>query len=379
MILIQGAGPAGLTLAGCLEQVGLPWRLIEQRTSLRAEGAGIGLQPNAHRILEALELGRLLQGCAEPIQAVHMGPWQRPRRLAFPANGGRSAQPAFQLGLHRADLQALLLKAVPAERIETGCSIRNWKLSDDGVDVQLTTGERLHASHLIAADGINSGIRETLRGLGDLRMADQWCWRTIVQDQPLGQEAREWLASGSRLGVMPLGQQRSYLYLVSAGIDRERVPNDPDACDLSQFGPEAQPLARALDPTVPWLSHPLSDRPVFWGQDRVILIGDAAHPITPNLGQGAGLGMEDAWLLARHLRAGQASAERLAALRDRRIRQLRARSWRAGQLLHRADWPARSLVNGLLRCLPNALFAASQRQVVDAFLRDPDAPPATAS
>jgi len=371
MIVIQGAGIVGLTLANGLQQVGLPWRLVERATVLSPLGAGIGLQPNAHWVLAQLGLASALRRCGCPIRGIHLGPWQRPRLLKFPEPGTSTDQNGFLLGVHRGDLQAMLLAGLPAARMRLGTTVLDWAIEGDGLEVRLADGEVQQATHLIAADGLHSAIRQRLYGLDDLRSSRQWCWRTVIDRQPLGQDAFEWFHGPHRLGAVPIGGDRTYLYRVSSGIDDGSGLPDPGGEDLSRFGVQAQQLAERLLPDTDWLSHPLVDRPVRWGSGPVILAGDAAHPVTPNLGQGAALGMEDAWVLSRLLIAGRASAQQLAGVRDLHVQAVRRDSWRAGQVAHwQSPW-VRRIRDGLMAWVPEAAFVRAQMRLVEGFARHP--------
>ncbi len=371
MIVIQGAGIVGLTLANCLQQAGLPWLLVERATELTPAGAGIGLQPNAHWILAQLGLAAALRQHGCPVRGIHIGPWQRPRYLSFPDPGSSTEQAGFILGVHRGDLHTMLLAALPASNIRLGASVAQWRRETEGVELRLTDGERLRVTHLIAADGLHSAVREGLYGLDDLRASRQWCWRTVVAGQPLGEDAAEWFCGSHRLGVVPIGGGRTYLYRVSSDIDDGRELPHPDAEDFDRFGVQAGQLVARLPPDAAWLSHPLVDRPARWGFGPLILVGDAAHPVTPNLGQGAAIGMEDAWVLSRLLLANVADAKRLAALRDARVRAVRRESWRAGQVAHWQSTWARRIRDGVLARVPEAAFVRAQLRQSQHFAPGP--------
>ncbi len=359
MVLIQGAGIAGLTLAGLLEQRGIPYRVVEKSTTISPAGAGLVIQPNARAILAALGLEEALEEAGCRLTAISVGPLRRPRNMPFP-------DPTFALGVHRGELHRMLLSKVPAERILLGTTLQRWRQQESFTEVELSNGAVFGVERLVAADGLHSAVRRRTQGIDNLRSSGQWCWRTVLPSRPLGTEGLEWMAKGYRLGAIPLGNEQTYLYWVQNDVHNGLYIPPPRRAQLSRWGGAGRALAEAMPENLEWLSHPLCDRPVWWGEGAVIAIGDAAHPITPNLGQGAALGMEDAWVLARLLESDQAKVARMQVLRHKRVQSTRRLSWWAGQVAHwnspLLDW-ARSLA---YRWLPqNAMFDAQTRFVRD--------------
>lgn len=359
MILIQGAGIAGLTLAGLLEQRGIPYRVVEKATTISPLGAGLVIQPNARAILAELDLEEALREAGCGLSGMSVGPLRHPRKMPFPDS-------SFALGVHRGELHRMLLSRVPAERILLGTTVKSWRQREICIEVELSNGDALGVERLVAADGLHSAVRRGAGNVEDLRSSGQWCWRTVLPSRPLGTEGLEWVAEGCRLGAIPLGNEQTYLYWVQSNVRNGLFIPPPRRAGLSQWGRAGQALAEALPENLEWLSHPLCDRPVWWGEGAVIAIGDAAHPITPNLGQGAALGMEDAWVLARLLESGRATVARMRALRHKRVQSTRRLSWWVGQVAHwnspLSDW-GRSLA---YRWLPqNAMFEAQARFVRD--------------
>lgn len=364
MVIIQGAGIAGLTLAAVLEQQGTDYCLIERASSLLPVGAGLVLQPNALAVLKELELYVDITGHGCWLSGMTLGSVRHRRRLGFDPVG-------TTLGVHRGGLQRALLGCVPAGRILYGSSVADWQYTPEGVGVTLSTGEMLNGRCLVGADGIHSSIRDRLQGLADLRFSHQWCWRTVAPVRPLGAEGFELIAGTRRLGAIPIGRDQSYLYWVEAGHRSAPEPAPPPIECLQPFGEAASPLEQAWQSPLTWLCHPLSDRPVFWGRGRVILIGDAAHPITPNMGQGAALGMEDAWVLGRRLGTDRpVSAADLPRLRDRRIQSARRNSWLAGRAAHTTLAPAQWLRDQSYRWVPEQSLLNAQNRFSQAFIEE---------
>lgn len=366
MILIQGAGIAGLTLAALLQQHGQPYRLIDHTSRLQPVGAGLGLQANAQAILAKLGLLSAVahHGCW--LDAMSFGPAQSPRRFALDHTGQT-------LGVHRANLHEALLSRVPANRLTLGVSVSGWHEGAHGIDLELSNGESLCVSELIGADGIHSSLRQQLGKHDDLRLSHQWCWRTVLPVQPLGKSGFEVFAGRHRLGAFPIGPEQTYVYWVESGLTSAPDVSARDLRQLARFGATAAPLADSGSSGLTWLCHPLIDRPVYWGQGNVALIGDAAHPVTPNMGQGAALAMEDAWILSRLLSSRQEpTAPGLQRRRHRRVQSVRRLSWLAGRMAHLHWQPARWLRDQSYARLPATHLLHSQNRFVNHFIEEMD-------
>ncbi len=332
MIVIQGAGITGLTLAGLLEQQGLDYRLIEQSPVLAPVGAGIVLQRNALTVLDRLPEADI-EAVSAPIDRMIIGSADRPDLHTLVLDRATRSR-----GIHRGDLQKFLLAQIDEARLHLGTSVAAWQDQPAGCVVRLSSGIVVQASHLIGADGIGSGIRTTLCGTPAVRRSRQWCSRTVIEDRPCGDSAREIHAGRHRLGIVPLDAGRSYVFWVRSRHDGA-LPMPEIEAAIRAMGRTGRSIAACFSSGQSWLQHPLTDIPVFWGRGRVVLIGDAAHALTPNLGQGAALGIEDAHALTGLLQQGTPEpAGRLAQLRDARLRSVRRLSHLMGRVAH-IEWP----------------------------------------
>ena len=275
--------------------------------------------------------------------------------------------------MHRAQLHAALLARVPADRLSLGLSVARWHQREHGVDIELSNGETGRASHLIGADGIHSTLREQLGSTHDLRVSHQWCWRTVLPGQPLGEEGLEVFDGRHRLGTFSIGPNQTYLYWVESGLTQAPDVSARDVRELDRFGALAAPLAEGWSSELNWLCHPLNDRPVYWGRGNVALIGDAAHPVTPNMGQGAALAMEDAWYLGRLLNhRREQAAPGLKRCRQARVQRVRRLSWLAGRIAHWRWQPARWVRDQTYTRLPAHHLLRSQTRFVNHFIKEMD-------
>ncbi len=189
---------------------------------------------------------------------------------------------------------------------------------------------------MVGADGIGSATRDAVIGAVPVRYSGATCWRTIVANVGVEASFEAW-GDGVRVGGIPLTDGRLYCFLVRVCPRRTPAPADLAALKgwFAGVGGEAGRVVTALD-RLPPHHHDLDEleRP-SWGAGRTVLIGDAAHAITPNLGFGASLAIEDAVGLGLTLADGVPAdqvADALRRTRHRRVRTVQLRSRRVGQI-----------------------------------------------
>ena len=234
--------------------------------------------------------------------------------------------------------------------------------------------ERVAGSVLVGADGFHSAVRTALHGPETPTYAGYTSWRTIVDDPeglvPAGMAIEAW-GTGMRLGCARIDAQRVYAF---ASVNAPAGRRDPDevASLRALFRGWADPwpglLARMTPETL--LHHDTFDRPPRrpWGRGRVTLLGDAAHPMTPNLGQGGCSAIEDALVLADRLAGTTDAAAALRAYEsaryDRTERLVRRARWlgRVGQERHAVLCALRNL---LVRLRPAGSMRREFRSYVD--------------
>lgn len=332
-IAISGAGIGGLTAALALAREGHTITLFERDPSPCGSGAGIVLAANAMANLHILGIGESLT------RAGHLL-----REMRICTAGGRVLSQASLLtekdgatlgsvGIRRAELHRVLLSACETERdvhLRFGEVFENIRESGHVVTVSSARGEETFDA-LIGADGLHSRVRAFLHGEGELRYAGYRCFRGVAEGQfSLGDVGTESWGRGQRLGLVPVGPRHVYWFAVENAKPGEHIdPEQAKKAVLARFRKfgttpvEVVQATRAQDILV----HDLADRVPLstWGKGRITLLGDAAHPMTPNMGQGAGQAIEDAAFLAATLRDFELESDLAAALsRYERVRLPRA-------------------------------------------------------
>jgi 2-polyprenyl-6-methoxyphenol hydroxylase-like FAD-dependent oxidoreductase len=269
--------------------------------------------------------------------------------------------------LHRA-----LLAACRGVALETNRSVTAVGADPDGVDVSFADGSEDRFELVIGADGFHSAVRRAVVGDPDpVRYSGQTCWR-FACDAPNGvpKVTVEHWVSRRRAGVVPLAHNRVYVYLVESAPRGTPGPGSASPETIrARFGgisPTLDAVLGSLDSGTVIYHGDLEDRrDVNFGVGRVVLLGDAAHPMTPNTGQGAGTAIEDAGALAlllpEHASRLDALVPALEVLRRKRVTTVRDLSWRIGQVAHWQNRVACAVRNTLLRAVP-ASTAARQAQ-----------------
>ncbi|MGW7454009.1 FAD-dependent monooxygenase [Streptomyces sp. NPDC054787] len=343
-VVVAGAGIGGLSAAVALHRRGWRVTVCERAPGPTAAGAGIVLAPNGLRALDAI--GFDLTDAARRAVPAAMGlrradgRWlNRADPAALAARYGRPP-----LGVHRADLAAALAAALPDGTIRYGAPVTAVDDAEGSPVVRTPAGDLGGADLVLAADGLNSPLRR--RYFPDhpgLRYSGETAWRAVLpagDGRGAAQAAETW-GRGERFGVVPLADGRVYLY-ATAVVPEGYRPADVRAELLLRYGTWHDPipaLLERLDPAAV-LQHDLYDLaaplPRFH-HGRLAWLGDAAHAMTPNLGQGGCQAIEDAAVLARLLEAGgaedvPAALAAYTAARRGRTEALRVRSRRAGRI-----------------------------------------------
>ena len=339
-VVVAGAGVAGLTAALALAARGFGVRIYERSPVLQEVGAGLQLSPNATRILDGLGvLDHVMPMAVRPEAVVLRDAATLIERARVPlGNHAERRWNAPYLVVHRADLQKALLTRVaqvPEITLATGTAVTSAAPRAGTLAISIEkdgTGSETEAELFVAADGVWSSNRR-LVGPGERsRFSGELAWRTtIALDSEAGQQF-EAIASTDCVTTFLHSGFHMVAYPVRAGSAINLVAFTPGKAIAEQWSGEADPddLKRAMRGTAPallrlvdvagtWTIWPLHtvDASKPWTTERMALIGDAAHAMTPFAAQGAAMAIEDAYTLAAALASAAPLGEWEAARKQR--------------------------------------------------------------
>ena len=321
--LVIGGGIGGMASAIALERAGLDPVVFEQAAELAEIGAGIGMHANAMRVLNRFGAGDFVRSHGARIDS---GEWRRldSGETIFTQQYAGMAEHYGEhyLCMHRADLHESLRRLVAPERIRLGARLASFEERADGVVATLESGEQVPGDLLIGADGLRSTVRRQLVGEHPARFTGFAAWRGIIpaSAMPPGFAGRivTWPGPGRHGMTYPIRptQQTFNGFVPTGEILREEWGPSGDLDDLRRsFAGATEEVLEIIDLISEALITPIYFRdplPV-WSSERVVLLGDAAHPTPPSAGQGGAMALEDAVTLAACLRrAGGPSGLRAA-------------------------------------------------------------------
>jgi 2-polyprenyl-6-methoxyphenol hydroxylase-like FAD-dependent oxidoreductase len=308
--LVIGGGIGGLSLARELSRRDLPVTVLEKAPRLMPIGAGIIMNPNAMRVLERNGLAEALRADAWPYLRRETRD-RRGRLLAV-----RDYRPLYDSGtlstgalVHRGHLHDVLHRALPPGVVRFGSAVQKIEISPEGVKVTTENAQAFEADVLVGADGIHSLVRRQLFGEIQPLYMGYRSHRLVVDNEAGVRDFTEVLGRGQRIGLVPISATRLYIW-TTFNSSRDQAPALEDAdrfrAMFSQFTDQRVrdifSRLRSVDGIITTDVEEIRlDR---WAQGRVALLGDAVHAMTPNIGQGAGMAMEDAAVLAEELASG---------------------------------------------------------------------------
>ena len=302
-VIVSGAGIGGLTAAIALAREGHQVRVLEKAPRPKPVGAGISMQPNALFAFGTLGIDKAVMNKAYASPSAHLrySSGKTIRRFDF-----RSYQQRYGYvphTIHRADLFDVLHESATALGVDVDFGQEFVSFDEVEHEVRVTSGrDQFVGDALIGADGINSVVRSQLWGDSPTRYSGYVCWRGIVSEPSIVQavtDINEVWGRAARCGFMRCSPDKVYWYVARTSRNQER----PDPSWRDYFRDWPAPISDLLDATPDQQTafNDISDRkPIFpWGKGRVTLLGDAAHPMTPNFGQGGAQAIEDAVVIAK--------------------------------------------------------------------------------
>ena len=343
-VAIIGGGIGGLFAANALIARGIDVAVYEQAPALGEIGAGVFLTPNSVRHLELVGLGAAVEQWGARV-GPHSHYFRHDGAPIAPVQVTDSSGWNATFGMHRADFVDFLAKALPAGVINTGHRGVGFEQVGDTARITFANGNKAEADIVIAADGIHSELRQFVAPPSKPVFHGSVAYRGLVPhenvpDWPVDRWLM-WLGQGKHFLVFPLraGKLVNYVGFVPADAEMKEswsAPGDPDVLRAEFAGWDSRigGLLSKVEKTFRWALYDREPLPV-WTKGRLTLLGDAAHPMLPHLGQGANQSIEDGMALATILsHAGRAGApqalQAYEKLRRERVAEVQSGARKSG-------------------------------------------------
>ena len=368
-VLVIGGGIGGLTAAVALRQKGFAADVYEAAPELLPVGKGIWVPTNAMQVLDRLGLGGAVAAAGWPLERIEVWTAAGVRLTDVDLRPVEARYGWTTISIHRAELVRVLADALPPGALHLGKRCAGFAEDAGGVTARFEDGTQARGDLLVAADGIKSVVREGLFPGVRFRYAGQTCYRGVAEMElppDLARVCREVWGGAARFGFSAVGPRQVYWFApVTAPADSPAPAGAELAGHLAAlYGAFPDPIPEVVRRTPPGevIRTDLYDFAPLgrWWRGRVALLGDAAHAMTPNLGQGGAQAIEDAYVLADKL-AANASAEAAFAEYER-VRLPKAKhvvrtARRLGRLAHVRSPLLRAVRDAVIRWTPRRLNA----------------------
>jgi 6-hydroxynicotinate 3-monooxygenase len=354
-IAVVGAGIGGLTVAGFLQRAGFPVTVYEQAQAFSRLGAGITLSANVTKTLRRLDVEDALVDAGIKPHSYISRAWdtgETKYQLVFDAESEKRFGGSY-LGIHRGDLHAVLAQAItPSSAVFDHCLVGLAEKSDS-IGLVFENGTKADADIVIGADGIRSKVREFLLGTEPPRFVGSVAYRSIFATERLGgfkmPDCTKWWGKDRHILPYFMTSKRDEVYVIGVVPDawESEEASRPSCRDelIGLFDGFHQDLRRVIEGADEVSVWPIYDRERNdkWSGGRIVLLGDACHPMRPFMGAGGGMAVEDAAILSRCLIAFDDMVEAFHAYEATRIPRVAdtqrisiENSWMAGPT--ETDW-----------------------------------------
>lgn len=356
--LIVGGGIAGLTVSAFLEKAGIETEISEIVEEWKPVGAGIVLWPNCLNILEMIGLKEATIKCGNRIDEMKIIDL-RGKKISTVSFDKIFDNEMYALAIKRAELHQVLVSGLKNTKVTLNETVIEIKQNEKIAEVKFSTGRTANYDFVIGADGINSKVRNLLFGEKKLRYAGYTTWRFMVNGDAEFDQRRTFViwGKGKRLGIVPVNSGKEYycfaVFNARQGSDKYRnISHEQFLNNLDEFRPAAGKIIDLIKKDTILINNDICDIKLKkWYSGRVALMGDAAHAITPNMGAGASMAMEDSLVISEYLckfNDPETAFRKYYETRHKRVNRVCDNSYRLGKIAQ--------LNNGILRSARNFAF-----------------------
>ncbi|MCA1321682.1 FAD-dependent monooxygenase [Bacillus tianshenii] len=375
--IVVGAGIGGLSVAILLKNIGWHVEVFEKATSFKSMGAGIVLAANGMKALERLGVAGEIKTLGKKVGKAEIRTWDGELLFQLPTKVMAERYGTYSYLIHRASLQEILLDKFDGSVVKLQKSVSGFLQDKSKVTALFSDGSQVEGDVLIGADGIHSAIRANLIQKDKLRYAGFTALRGICSfederyDLKKGGGFEAW-GHGKRFGFSHLGQDRIFWFAAINAPEGKVIPiGARKQAALEHFKGWYNPIESVIQATneEEILHHDIFDKKPLshWGSGRVTLLGDAAHPMLPNLGQGGAQAMEDAIVLADCLSNTKDIAEanfKYERERISRTTKMVRHSRKMASMMQLENPVAIGFRNVMLQAVPSHIFASRLHWVV---------------
>src|ERR1700722_10702778 len=331
-VVIVGGGIGGLFAANALIARGLHVAVYEQAAAIGEIGAGVFLTPNSVRHLERIGLGPAVSRWG-----ARVGPDSRYFRHdgvpIAPVQVTDSSGWNATFGMHRADLVAMLADSLPSETVHTGHRCSGFEQDGNKACVSFANGVSAEADIVIAADGIHSTLRPYIVQSSEPVFSGSVAYRGLVPHERVPHWPTDrwqmWLGQGKHFLAFPVRAGKLVNYVGFTPTDEQMkeswsAAGEPNILreTFAGWDQRISQLLEQVQVTFRWALYDREPLPI-WTKDRLTLLGDAAHPMLPHLGQGANQSIEDGIALATILARADRTTAPKALLAYEQLRRER--------------------------------------------------------
>ncbi|MFD0963090.1 FAD-dependent monooxygenase [Pseudofulvibacter geojedonensis] len=358
---ILGAGIGGLTTAVALEQKGIDYTIYESAETIKLAGTGIIMANNAMQVFQKLGLREELEALGNHISSLNITEASLKTVSKVDLSYFEQKYQVKNVAVHRGVLQQMLLKHIDTSKLKLGKRLVQIN-KEHPYTLKFDDGTTASSQAIIGADGIHSVVRKEFFPKFQIRKAKQVCWRGVVKyelPQDLIGELKEAWYNNLRFGFVQIAKDKVYWYALTTfnnSIDEHQ--KDQLKEKFNKFHPIVGELI-GLTPVDQIHTDEVSDlKPISsWATGNVCLLGDAAHAMTPNLGQGACQAIEDAYVLSECLEKYplQEAFKKYQKLRIAKAQSLVKTSWHIGKMAHVKNPFLAKCVNFMLKNSPEVM------------------------
>ena len=331
-VAIVGGGIGGLFAANALIAQGIPVSVYEQAPAIGEVGAGVYLTPNSVRHLQRIGLGPAVEKWGALV-GKNSHYFRHDGTPIAPVQVTDSSGWNATFGMHRADLVEMLAGALPTGTVHAGHRCTGFDQDDDVARVSFANGAVVEAEIVIGADGIHSELRPHVFASSQPVFSGSVAYRGLVAQEHVPDWPTDrwqmWLGKGRHFLAFPVRAGKLINYVGFVPSDEEMkeswsAPGDPEILRQAFAGWDQRihQLLGQVHLTFRWALYDREPLPV-WTRQRLTLLGDAAHPMLPHLGQGANQSIEDGMALATILAQAGRRAAPSALLAYERLRRER--------------------------------------------------------